>query len=161
MTEFCLSKEMSKTKGPIKVCSFVFNGRNEILQSAYSCKSCHPSNNSGNKYMCHNCSSNCHSTHLVFFSEIQRFVCSCGDRVNGCRLQIPPNQLETDAPLKEESENEEECCVICMDKKKDTMFYKCGHCSCCYDCALEYKHKNLGCPICRAVIEDICKIFWT
>uniref|UniRef100_A0A1L8DTG8 Putative e3 ubiquitin-protein ligase mylip n=1 Tax=Nyssomyia neivai TaxID=330878 RepID=A0A1L8DTG8_9DIPT len=46
-------------------------------------------------------------------------------------------------------------CRVCMDKAIDTMFAPCGHVACCRVCA----EKCDGCPICRATIERVNRIF--
>jgi len=53
-------------------------------------------------------------------------------------------------------------CVICMNKEKDATFYKCGHRCACYECAKEYVRTHWPspkCPICRAKIEDVMRIY--
>lgn len=56
-------------------------------------------------------------------------------------------------------DNSQEECIICFEAKKDTVFYKCGHLACCYTCAENMMKKEKGCPICRASILDITKVF--
>jgi Zinc finger, C3HC4 type (RING finger) len=47
-----------------------------------------------------------------------------------------------------EDENTDEC-IVCMEKKKDRIFYPCGHYYCCEECS----KKLVTCPICRRKIE--------
>ena len=54
----------------------------------------------------------------------------------------------------------DEECVICMTKPKDTMCYPCGHKCMCNSCATKMKNKGgAKCPMCRADIKDVVKVF--
>lgn len=48
-------------------------------------------------------------------------------------------------------------CKICMERSVNTVFYKCGHQCACEDCG--FKLKNKQCPLCRAVIHDVIKVY--
>lgn len=53
-------------------------------------------------------------------------------------------------------------CIICYTKKIDAVLYSCGHMSLCYDCALKQWRMGTGhCPLCRAVIKDVIRIYKT
>ena len=55
---------------------------------------------------------------------------------------------------------DEEECQVCFEKKIDCAFYDCGHSSLCYECAIACKTTKHGlCPICRAVIRDVIRIY--
>lgn len=47
-------------------------------------------------------------------------------------------------------------CRVCLSKKIDVIFYKCGHMFCCENCALKM---NGSCPVCRSCVDDIVKIY--
>jgi hypothetical protein len=53
-------------------------------------------------------------------------------------------------------------CVICMDKKRDTALTPCGHYLCCQSCAKElfdnYHFTKPRCPICRKECNNFVKI---
>jgi hypothetical protein len=49
-------------------------------------------------------------------------------------------------------------CIICYEKKIDTLLAPCGHLVVCHDCALLLKDKQ--CPICRATINQIFKAYF-
>ena len=51
-------------------------------------------------------------------------------------------------------EKDTDCC-ICMNLKKDSIFYPCGHYYCCGTCANTLQIMKGICPICRAVITQI------
>ncbi|XP_058101611.1 probable E3 ubiquitin-protein ligase XBOS34 isoform X2 [Magnolia sinica] len=50
-------------------------------------------------------------------------------------------------------------CVICLDAPKEVVCVPCGHVIGCMSCLNDIKAKKLGCPICRAKIDQIIKIF--
>ncbi|XP_071486778.1 E3 ubiquitin-protein ligase NEURL1-like isoform X1 [Diadema antillarum] len=53
--------------------------------------------------------------------------------------------------------SEEEECSICFEAPVNAVFYKCGHVCCCFECA--NKMRGSSCPICRAVIADIIRMY--
>ena len=62
-----------------------------------------------------------------------------------------------------------EDCVVCMDRKINTVLLTCGHCTLCYQCAsriCETKYNVIDgvlhypkCPICRSNIEAISLLY--
>ncbi|XP_070541223.1 E3 ubiquitin-protein ligase NEURL1-like [Ptychodera flava] len=55
--------------------------------------------------------------------------------------------------------NTEEC-VICYDRRVDTVIYTCGHMCLCFLCGKKLKQQvGAVCPICRAVIKDVIKTY--
>ncbi|KAL5998699.1 hypothetical protein ACLOJK_009644 [Asimina triloba] len=50
-------------------------------------------------------------------------------------------------------------CAICLDAPKEVVCVPCGHVVGCLPCLSDIKVKNLGCPICRAKIDQVIKIF--
>ncbi|KAL1197640.1 E3 ubiquitin-protein ligase SPL1 [Cardamine amara subsp. amara] len=48
-------------------------------------------------------------------------------------------------------------CVICLDRKCNTVFVQCGHVCCCTTCSLRLREKT--CPLCRRPIEQVLKIY--
>ena len=53
----------------------------------------------------------------------------------------------------------DELCLICVDEKKNALFYKCGHIACCFDCASSFLSR--ACPVCRAPVDDVVRCFPT
>nr|XP_022314283.1 uncharacterized protein LOC111118883 isoform X2 [Crassostrea virginica] len=47
-------------------------------------------------------------------------------------------------------------CKICYNAYRNTVFKPCGHVVCCWGCAKQFKKI---CPVCRAMIESVDKIF--
>ncbi|VVC36220.1 Hypothetical protein CINCED_3A011791 [Cinara cedri] len=50
-------------------------------------------------------------------------------------------------------------CAICFERKVDCALYTCGHLCMCYECAKKQWVRLGRCPICRAVIKDVIKIY--
>lgn len=52
-------------------------------------------------------------------------------------------------------------CTICYEHSIDSVLYTCGHVCMCYECAVKQWHGIGGghCPICRAVIRDVIRIY--
>lgn len=50
-------------------------------------------------------------------------------------------------------------CIVCTTKNADTVFYRCGHLCACASCAHTLAARGLRCPICRAPIDDVVRVF--
>ena len=52
-------------------------------------------------------------------------------------------------------------CIICMDKRADTVFYPCGHQCVCQPCGETFRKvaRHQVCPVCRNRIKDIIKVY--
>ncbi|KAL1200044.1 putative E3 ubiquitin-protein ligase XBAT34 [Cardamine amara subsp. amara] len=50
-------------------------------------------------------------------------------------------------------------CVICEDASSEAVCVPCGHVAGCISCLKEIKDKKLGCPICRANIHQVIKLY--
>ena len=58
-------------------------------------------------------------------------------------------------------DNEKKTCCICLNSDPTYAIYKCGHKVLCETCANYLKAKGATrCPVCRALIHDIMKVFW-
>ena len=71
------------------------------------------------------------------------------------------NNIEAAAATGEDAGNEMGAeCTVCYERAVDSVLYTCGHCCMCYDCAWECKQTRGGlCPICRAPIRDVIRIY--
>lgn len=61
-----------------------------------------------------------------------------------------------------QSARDERCCVVCLDSSKtvDTVLLNCRHMHTCNDCANAIKSSYTPhCPVCRAKIQSILKVF--
>lgn len=50
-------------------------------------------------------------------------------------------------------------CLVCVDEQVDTVLYRCGHLCLCHACAMRLRQAGAHCPVCRAPIVDITKIY--
>ncbi|XP_050420900.1 protein neuralized isoform X2 [Adelges cooleyi] len=67
----------------------------------------------------------------------------------------PPQQVH----LPEQLPSGEGECSICFERAVDCALYTCGHLCMCYECAKKQWVRLGRCPICRAVIKDVIKIY--
>jgi len=79
----------------------------------------------------------------------------------GFRLKQEENQIENndkkeDPKVVDQYENPDEC-VICMDAKRTVVNVPCGHLVLCDVCGPTVKQ----CPICRANIVDVLKVYYS
>ena len=52
-------------------------------------------------------------------------------------------------------------CLICLDATADTVLYQCGHLCMCYTCGMQLQNRGSSCPVCRAPIKDIMRVYKT
>ncbi|XVE81858.1 hypothetical protein DITRI_Ditri15bG0099900 [Diplodiscus trichospermus] len=50
-------------------------------------------------------------------------------------------------------------CAICLDAPSEAVCVPCGHVAGCMSCLNEIKAKKWGCPVCRAKIEQVIKLY--
>ncbi|CAM6123627.1 unnamed protein product [Calypogeia fissa] len=50
-------------------------------------------------------------------------------------------------------------CVVCWDAPAEAVCIPCGHLAGCMDCLTEIKSKDWGCPVCRASIQQVIKVY--
>lgn len=50
-------------------------------------------------------------------------------------------------------------CVICCNAPKEGACVPCGHMAACMSCLNRIKDETHGCPVCRAKIEEVIRIF--
>ena len=84
------------------------------------------------------------------------------DPEHGGRQQTPLNNQNHVIEILQIDEGlDEDTCVICMDAKKETVFYPCGHQCLCQPCSETFKQeaRHYVCPICRNRIKDTIKVF--
>lgn len=62
----------------------------------------------------------------------------------------------------EDEKDEDALCCVCLEAKKDTALAHASHTShmcVCYACAVKLKEAVAGCPICRAPIVDVFRVY--
>ncbi|CAA6662480.1 unnamed protein product [Spirodela intermedia] len=87
----------------------------------------------------------------------ETFTTASGLFARGC----DPNDLRRGplAPAGEGTSGSGSSCVICADAPVEAACVPCGHMAGCMACLNEVKMKEFGCPVCRADIERIMKIY--
>lgn len=57
------------------------------------------------------------------------------------------------------SDKEPSSCVICLDAPVEGACIPCGHMAGCMSCLNEIKAKKWGCPVCRAKIDQVVRLY--
>lgn len=86
------------------------------------------------------------------------------DPVHYPSIDLSP--VDISSPAVENSPEEEKgavvsgsSCVICLDAPAEGACIPCGHVAGCMPCLNEVKAKRWGCPVCRAKIDQVIKIY--
>ena len=95
-------------------------------------------------------------------SELRKSIKSCLDMQ--MQLQQSMNRrVQTVEKEKKKSHkkkaNKKGNCCICCEVKVDSVLYRCGHMCACMKCANELQWNNGKCPICRAKIDDVVRVY--
>ena len=168
------SRPTLRVRMPLRLCSFAFTGPNFTEQVWFFCRTCFRNEQKG---ICTSCAHVCHEGHNIQFGSESRFYCDCSDRYGmpckcASHLVVAPDSqpryrcLQVEGPKESEEEEEEEeddgenACIVCMDRGKNAMFYRCGHIAACMDCACMLKQRNDPCLICREPIEAVVRTFY-
>ncbi|KAJ0235708.1 putative E3 ubiquitin-protein ligase XBAT35 [Hirschfeldia incana] len=68
-----------------------------------------------------------------------------------------PLPASTDGEKKDDGSSGQ--CSICLDAPSEAVCVPCGHVAGCMSCLTEIKAKKWGCPVCRAKIDQIIKLY--
>ncbi|XP_061342437.1 uncharacterized protein LOC133288643 [Gastrolobium bilobum] len=90
-------------------------------------------------------------------SELRKSIKSCMDMQMQMQLQQSKNQ-EVHKKSHKRTPKKGNCC-ICHEKKVNSVLYRCGHMCACLKCANELQCNNGKCPICRAPIIDVVRVY--
>ena len=52
-------------------------------------------------------------------------------------------------------------CAVCLLHRKDAVLAPCGHMCACFRCATRLRRQRSTCPICRAPIASVVKVYAT
>lgn len=76
-----------------------------------------------------------------------------GNRQGAAVLSRHPEGLVLSAPPTDPT------CTVCF-ARSDCVLLRCGHVASCYTCAIRLREENCPCPVCRAPISDVARIFF-
>ncbi|KAE9598691.1 hypothetical protein Lal_00022382 [Lupinus albus] len=94
-------------------------------------------------------------------SELRKSMKTCMDMQMQAQQS---NNQEVHTVKKEEKKSHDKApikgnCCICYDMKVDSVLYRCGHMCACLKCANELQWNSGKCPICRAKIVDVVRVY--
>ncbi|WCJ24055.1 hypothetical protein M5689_006041 [Euphorbia peplus] len=72
---------------------------------------------------------------------------------------LPEENLLAGSSGKEKEDGESSTCVICLDAPVEGACIPCGHMAGCMSCLKEVKAKKWGCPVCRAKIDQVVRLY--
>lgn len=75
---------------------------------------------------------------------------------------IDLSPVDISSPSAEQEQNIDDSgssCVVCLDAPTEGVCIPCGHVAGCMSCLNEVKAKKWGCPVCRAKIDQVIKIY--
>jgi hypothetical protein len=71
----------------------------------------------------------------------------------------PPKQEENEADASDSGKTPSGTCVICLDAPVEGACIPCGHMAGCMSCLKDIESKKWGCPICRATINQVVRLY--
>ncbi|CAN6551831.1 unnamed protein product [Malus baccata var. baccata] len=74
-------------------------------------------------------------------------------------IDIPSPSLESTPAKIDEKKGESGSCVICLDAPAEGACIPCGHMAGCMSCLKEITGKKWGCPVCRAKIDQVIRLY--
>ena len=72
---------------------------------------------------------------------------------------LPIHYSSQDASTSCKAEEKESQCVVCWDAPAQGVCIPCGHLAGCMECLSEIKGKGWGCPVCRAPIDQVIRVY--
>ncbi|EYC15259.1 hypothetical protein Y032_0037g3420 [Ancylostoma ceylanicum] len=88
--------------------------------------------------------------------NLQSLSASSATRAKSAQLSVGRESSDREEGPQGDDTDE---CTVCMSARVNSALYKCGHSCMCYDCAMQTYRSSGLCPLCRASIMDVIKIF--
>ncbi|KAJ4833004.1 hypothetical protein Tsubulata_001681 [Turnera subulata] len=81
--------------------------------------------------------------------------------IDSSPIDLSSSAVETSTPGMDEKKEDgrSSSCVICLDAPVEGACIPCGHMAGCMSCLNEIKSKKWGCPVCRAKIDQIIRLY--
>ncbi|KAG9413624.1 hypothetical protein AC1031_012850 [Aphanomyces cochlioides] len=73
----------------------------------------------------------------------------------------PSPSMEFEEDERDLAHSNREECVVCLDRIKQTVCVPCGHVAVCVPCADKLVRTSRKCPVCRAPVREVVKLFLT
>ncbi|KFK21923.1 hypothetical protein AALP_AAs63887U000300 [Arabis alpina] len=109
-------------------------------------------------WFCEACKGITQTMHPPMFLQTSQTTASVPLSAHDAMTEIPMQ-----SPIPENLENKEDGgsreCAICVDASSEAVCVPCGHVAGCISCLKEIKNKKLGCPVCRANIDQVIKLY--
>ncbi|MQL87444.1 hypothetical protein Taro_019988 [Colocasia esculenta] len=74
-------------------------------------------------------------------------------------LKLPDAESRPQTSEAKEGTSGSSTCIICLDSPVEGACIPCGHMAGCMSCLNEIKKKQWGCPVCRANIDQVVKLY--
>lgn len=96
--------------------------------------------------------------YFIFYLQVLTLSCEEDESLPSLMTLVTAKKTnsQTSADTDLSVPNDKLDCGICLTKKIDVMFYKCGHVYCCENCAIKL---NGTCPICRIKYDELVKFY--
>ncbi|KAK8684657.1 hypothetical protein V6N13_040673 [Hibiscus sabdariffa] len=79
--------------------------------------------------------------------------------IDSIPVDISSSTGESLPPSADQTKRDEGPCTICLDAPSEAACVPCGHVAGCMSCLNEIKAKKWGCPVCRAEIQQVIKLY--
>nr|GMD22878.1 putative E3 ubiquitin-protein ligase XBAT35 isoform X1 [Ipomoea batatas]GME01593.1 putative E3 ubiquitin-protein ligase XBAT35 isoform X1 [Ipomoea batatas] len=74
-------------------------------------------------------------------------------------LSSQPVENVAAKPHEDKDQSDASSCVVCLDAPAEGACIPCGHMAGCMSCLAEIKAKKWGCPVCRAKIDQVIRVY--
>ncbi|KAH9576853.1 hypothetical protein CY35_01G185400 [Sphagnum magellanicum] len=79
--------------------------------------------------------------------------------MTSARGDLSAGHISNEAAAATSSKGGASQCVVCWDAPAEGVCIPCGHMAGCMNCLSEIKAKNWGCPVCRATIQQVIRVY--